>query len=365
MKTTLTSSNDILQLVIDNKQEELKHTLEAFTPKHGDYSEVFQSILDWNGDGLLSTAVWHENIDMVKMLLDDFHAYVNPKNLSFSTPLHRAAYLNNIVMVRLLCSHGADIFAMDKQGKSPIDYAKLTEVREYLEGSIRDHIQSMRKSIVRLHESDKEFDILMLQQKKKFLNDQVINRSKRAVPIVIQGCKSSILDGVYRPREHFIHCDWPIYFKDNDHFILIFECNITEPLTAINEDQIDLPGKWIIQHLVELFIESNDISELKIQDRIEGFNHILDINLSHVIMETKIPSFPELRVEGSNGIIEFDLVDGKYKPLHGTSQIEIYTEDEIKAFNLSKVMKQQQHILPEEENVFIDDEYYESIEISP
>lgn len=50
-------------------------------------------------------------------------ASVNAKGLDNETPLHDAAINGHYKLVKLLVEHGADIYAKNSKGKTPLDIA--------------------------------------------------------------------------------------------------------------------------------------------------------------------------------------------------------------------------------------------------
>ena len=62
---------------------------------------------------------------------------VNISNEHGRTPLHIACQMNQLPLVRNLIRHGANVFAIDKRGMKPIQYA--------MKHGFRDIVQFMEK----------------------------------------------------------------------------------------------------------------------------------------------------------------------------------------------------------------------------
>jgi ankyrin repeat protein len=70
----------------------------------------------------LYLAIAGGNIDIVKLLITK-GADVNKAAYAGFTPLHYAAYNNQLKIAILLIDYGADVDAEDNQGKTPLDIA--------------------------------------------------------------------------------------------------------------------------------------------------------------------------------------------------------------------------------------------------
>jgi hypothetical protein len=61
---------------------------------------------------------------VAQYLLEELHMNVNDTNKNGMTPLHRACHQENLDIIRLLCNHGADLYAKDYSGRTPKDISK-------------------------------------------------------------------------------------------------------------------------------------------------------------------------------------------------------------------------------------------------
>jgi ankyrin repeat protein len=59
---------------------------------------------------------------MARLLIES-GADVNVQDGYKNTPLHDAAAMGNVEVVRMLLDHGANIDVIDENGKTPLDYA--------------------------------------------------------------------------------------------------------------------------------------------------------------------------------------------------------------------------------------------------
>lgn len=69
----------------------------------------------------MALAAWHGHFAVAEWLIETYNVDVNDRNSVGTTPLHRACFYENFDVIRLLCNHGADLFAKDNSGKTPQD----------------------------------------------------------------------------------------------------------------------------------------------------------------------------------------------------------------------------------------------------
>jgi len=74
---------------------------------------------DKYGNSLISESLWHENIELTKILAEH-GANVNLSSKGQMTPLHTACFLANIDLVKLLVSFGANIESLDYMERPPL-----------------------------------------------------------------------------------------------------------------------------------------------------------------------------------------------------------------------------------------------------
>lgn len=112
------------------------HDTEEYTPVFaaaaaGDLKTVKEALTqdstlikkrEWDKATLLHGATEHDQIEIVKFLLDN-GADVNSFEMNNITPLHISAQNGNIELMELLINKGAKINAIDKKGWTPLDRA--------------------------------------------------------------------------------------------------------------------------------------------------------------------------------------------------------------------------------------------------
>jgi len=92
-----------------------------------------------DGEGLLSYAVLHDNVDIVRFLIKR-GVNINEIDHNHTTPLMIAAKNNNIEIVKILTSSGCHIESKDTFGNAPIDYSVMNNnrhINQYLLGLIK------------------------------------------------------------------------------------------------------------------------------------------------------------------------------------------------------------------------------------
>ena len=81
----------------------------------------------WNGHVdivglLLDSAIQGGNLNVCKLLIEEFKADVNLSGDYGMTPLHLAAKLGQLEIFKFLCKYVLDENTLDKYGKTPSDY---------------------------------------------------------------------------------------------------------------------------------------------------------------------------------------------------------------------------------------------------
>lgn len=114
-------SEQLYGAVIKNDKNKVKKLIE----KDADVNYVKEAG-PWMKVSVLITAVNHQNIDIVKLLLDN-KADVNWKDGFKSSAILYAANTGSIEMVKLLLENGADINDNDGQGNTVLTAAKESE----------------------------------------------------------------------------------------------------------------------------------------------------------------------------------------------------------------------------------------------
>jgi hypothetical protein len=222
---------------------------------------------DWTGDTLLAVAVWHEQYETAKMLLE-LGAKINIVNNNNSSPLHRASYRNNIELAILLMNYGADYSVRDKTGRRPADVGDRV-------------IRKVIKELQRV--SDEETNRLEEIEREKaeeIRYETIAKRQRNATTVIVSGAKNSKANGTFEPVDE-VSCDWPVYSKRGDREVWLLFL-LSKPESIKNNGTIfEFPAeysKWVIQ-----------CSKDKGGER------------AYVEFLSDPPTYPELRPEGSNG----------------------------------------------------------------
>ena len=72
---------------------------------------------------VLNGAVFGGNLDMCKLLIEEYKADVNLSDINGITPLHIASYFGHLEICKFLCKHVMDKNTLDNNGKTPLDLA--------------------------------------------------------------------------------------------------------------------------------------------------------------------------------------------------------------------------------------------------
>ena len=72
---------------------------------------------------VLYGAVFGGNLDMCKLLIEEYKVDVNLSDINGVTPLHIASYFGHLEVCKFLCKHVMDKNTLDNNGKTPLDLA--------------------------------------------------------------------------------------------------------------------------------------------------------------------------------------------------------------------------------------------------
>lgn len=311
---------------------------------------ILDSCRDWAGDSLLAIACWHSRVEVALMLIDEFQANVNDKNNVGRTPLHSAADHGDKDMLRLLCDRGADMDICDLSGKRPIDVGD-EGTRTYLEGRMEVHHELALLKLRDFEEADKRWEESLLLKQDSIHISSITTLVNKAVPLHISGCQNESLNGVYTPLENHCHCMCPVYInRANPHLVLIYQSTAQADIytfpslngkLSLESYWGDLPGEWVIQDVASIFGETTAFSRFSALDsmrldvsrnKLSSFNPTLNLDLSHIRMPCGTATFPELRIEGSNFISEFEYFGGKKFVSCGKKcEVVVQTEELVNA----------------------------------
>jgi hypothetical protein len=230
--------------------------------------EFLNETRDWTGDTLLAVVVWHEHYETATMLLE-MGAKINTVNNNNSSPLHRASYRNNIELAILLMNHGADYSVRDKTGRRPADVGDRV-------------IRKVIKELQRVSdEESSRLEEIEREKAEEIRYETIAKRQRNATPVVISGAKNSKANGTFEPVDE-VSCDWPVYSKRGDRDVwLLFLTSRPESIKSSDGTVFEFPvdySKWVIQ-----------CTKDKGGER------------AFVEFHTETPTYPELRLEGTNG----------------------------------------------------------------
>eukprot|EP00602_Paraphysomonas_sp_CaronLab_P000520 CAMPEP_0185019652 /NCGR_PEP_ID=MMETSP1103-20130426/2262_1 /TAXON_ID=36769 /ORGANISM="Paraphysomonas bandaiensis, Strain Caron Lab Isolate" /LENGTH=274 /DNA_ID=CAMNT_0027550081 /DNA_START=162 /DNA_END=986 /DNA_ORIENTATION=+ len=234
-------------------------------------------------------------------MLVELGADVDSTNNNGSTPLHRACYRNNIELVILLTNHGADYNIRDKHGRKAADVGDRI-CKKVIAELQRISIEEKERETLAQMELEQEKEEIEAMAREEERLEVVRKRQQRAVPIVLSGARYARINGCYEPVDE-VHCDWPIYSLRGDRDIYMVYVN----------------NEWLIQC-----------------EKDKGTSK------AYVRLLCNTPTYPELRAEGTNGIVESSLskVLGVPFTLTATqSRITIITEEEALGNRATEMFK--------------------------
>jgi hypothetical protein len=243
-------------------------------------------VQDTFSDGLLSVACWHGRENVARMLIDEFDVHVNEKNKNNVTPLHRACTQDHTELALWLISRGANPLIRDRSSRTPGDYGNLmtrTLIREKI--SI-DKAFAERKRIEAERIDELEFDEVEQDRNKV----ERIKRQSNAVPIAISGALCGKVNGIYNVVMNDSQ-DWPLYIhRENEDVYMHFDSGTRS---------------WVVMMKYPAGMEKPDVALARIMCSEE--------------------TYPEMRMEGSNNIIEY--IDFTGKGFDGPCSLVIETEE--------------------------------------
>lgn len=124
---------EMFECLKDDKISELKEVL-----KRVENIDVLSTLRESSGFPALSWAILDAQYQTVKVLIEEFGADVNIVSATGVSPAHCAAYKGSLEMLRFLEEKGADVFAKDKFGNTPLKFTEHfnahPRVIEYLKG---------------------------------------------------------------------------------------------------------------------------------------------------------------------------------------------------------------------------------------
>eukprot|EP00696_Hemimastix_kukwesjijk_P011176 gnl/Hemi2/24028_TR8057_c0_g1_i1.p1 gnl/Hemi2/24028_TR8057_c0_g1~~gnl/Hemi2/24028_TR8057_c0_g1_i1.p1 ORF type:complete len:304 (-),score=91.67 gnl/Hemi2/24028_TR8057_c0_g1_i1:179-1090(-) len=85
---------------------------------------------NWHRTTALHCATAANSTDVVRLLVKKAQAHVNVPDMEGVTPLHIAAKNGNMDVVKLLLARGAQVYASDKMGNTPVQWALRAGHRE-------------------------------------------------------------------------------------------------------------------------------------------------------------------------------------------------------------------------------------------
>jgi hypothetical protein len=117
-------------------------------------------------------------------------------------------------------------------------------------------------------------------------------RLSKAVPIVIDGCRNPEANGIYEPMQEF-HDDWPVYKRRE-----VYDDSEFSSAKDLYLFFVIAEGAWIIKEAVGIKGSGSSFQPSKL------LHHP---GRRFLRMQCHTETYPELRVEGSNGIEEYPL----------------------------------------------------------
>ena len=126
---TLTTSQDIIDAVNNNDEDELQSALErAKQSKDPNFSQKLANTTVQHGYSMLHIAIWKNNARLAKVLLY-YRANVEAKTEWGFTPLHEVARCEETndrqEILEMLVNRNADVNALTNNGNSPLDIAEI------------------------------------------------------------------------------------------------------------------------------------------------------------------------------------------------------------------------------------------------
>jgi len=374
--STSSPKNATLQLAEEGTTDALRAVLLA------DPTE--RCITDWVGDGLLAIASWHGKVDTCLMLITDFKMDVNAKNRQNSTPLHRASACGNLDCAHLLLERGAEPWARDKGGKTPIDVAASAEMRELIEGLVESTEEYIRMLQAKIEAADREHDENVALQLEADRRVRVAARVQDAVPLLIRGARHhDEVNGFYDPTGDS-YDGWPVYRRrDAAAAAAGSAAAASSPTSSLSSSSSPTgtgtgtaaaatsdiylfysadESAWVVQHVPPGAAERRTSGTGT--DAATVFQAMSALNIGHLPFDRQgkrylkflcaTECFPELRPEGSNFVDEYVFTRRKSVialPLEDvtpqpTCAVEIVTEAEHRAVEeiaaLKRAQQQQQ-----------------------
>lgn len=243
--------------------------------------DCIEKAVDWVGDNPLLLAVWYQQEAIVTMLLNDYDANVNVKNVNKTTPIHRACQLNDLHLVQLLLDKGADYRLTDINGKKCIELTEVNEATKQLVVAKMELDREVIENALKLSESlDKQFDEEQLELQKYQHNKKIAKRQAGAVSVVVNGAKNESVNGPYDPINKIVN-DWVVYrHRANSTIYIVYVVN-----------------SWLI-------VECSDVEALDNIVYSTDDGNATCINYKVIVrLLCESPTHPELRIEGNNGLI--------------------------------------------------------------
>lgn len=158
----------------------------------------------------------------------------------------------------------------------------------------------------------------------------------KAVSIDISMCNSTLVNGIYDPIENSMHCLCPVYQQRHNHDLyLLFQSKYTPSLPSSWSPKelfwSCLEGQWVIMEKQWILSRCPNCS-LKFEVSTIADSFIFDVSLGPFLLSMDSPevTFPELRAEGANGVIEYVPAagaDGRYLPSKKPVEIVIVPEE--------------------------------------
>jgi hypothetical protein len=133
-----------------------------------------------------------------------------------------------------------------------------------------------------------------------------------------------------------VHCDWPVYLrKEMNDMVMLYHMAEPEDYAEDNTKA----GHWLIFHRADMFPEDLE-KEIVTSSRRECYKRIMDPTMCYVQMKSDPPNYPELRVEGHNGIIEYDINNGVFIELSNEECVlEVLSEGFVEALKATAKLK--------------------------